>query len=201
MVAGRSGWNHNIHYHPLVLGAVPAGAQRALDVGCGAGMLARELREQVPCVMGLDLDEPSLTAARAADPGGRVEYVLGDFRETGLKPESFDFISCVATLHHMDAVAALRRMAALLRPGGALAVVGLARIGSAADLPAEAAGVVVHRFELLRHEFAEATAPVLWPPPVTYGEMRRIAREELPGARFRRRALWRYTLTWQKPAA
>ena len=76
-----------------MLAAVPACAQRALDVGCGAGMLARELRERVPDVVGLDLDEPSLIAARAADPGGRVRYVLGDFRDTGLRPQSFDFIS------------------------------------------------------------------------------------------------------------
>jgi SAM-dependent methyltransferase len=201
MAAGRSGWNHNIHYHPVVLAAVPAGAQRALDVGCGAGMLARELRERVPDVLGLDLDEPSLSTARAADPGGRVGYVLGDFRAAGLKPQSFDFISCVAALHHMDAAAGLGRMAELLRPGGRLAIVGCARIGGLRDWPAEAAGLVLHRLQLLRREHTELTAPTLWPPPVTYGEMRRIAREVLPGARFRRRALWRYTLTWQKPEA
>ena len=40
-------WNHNIHFHPVVLDAVPTGARRALDVGCGAGGLARELAERV----------------------------------------------------------------------------------------------------------------------------------------------------------
>src|SRR4051812_25699589 len=38
------GWNHNIHYHGLVLDAVPVGATFALDAGCGDGDLARELR-------------------------------------------------------------------------------------------------------------------------------------------------------------
>ena len=85
---GSNGWNHNIHYTRSCWPRCPAGAQRALDVGCGAGMLARELRERVPDVVGLDLDEPSLNAARAADPGGRVRYVLGDFRDTGLRPQS-----------------------------------------------------------------------------------------------------------------
>ncbi len=38
---GRAGyWNHNVHYQPVILGAVPAGCGRALDVGCGDGLLA-----------------------------------------------------------------------------------------------------------------------------------------------------------------
>jgi SAM-dependent methyltransferase len=200
--AGRgNGWNHNVHYHPVVLAAVTAGAQRALDVGCGTGQLARELRDRVPYVMGLDADEPSLTAARAADPAGRVDWVRGDFAAVDLAPGSFDFISCVAALHHVDAAPALARMAALLRPGGRLLIVGLARSASAADLLADVAGVVVHRRERLRRQFTEVTAPVVWPPPVTYREMRRIAAEVLPGARYRRRVLFRYTLSWQRPEA
>jgi SAM-dependent methyltransferase len=201
MAAGSNGWNHNIHYYPEVLAAVPAGARRALDVGCGTGLLARELRGRVPYVMGLDADEPTLTAARAADPDGRVDYVLGDFAAAALEPGSFDFISCVAALHHMEATPALGQMSALLRPGGRLLIVGLARSRNIGDLMADAAGAIVHRRELLRRQYTEVTAPTVWPPPVTYSQMRRIAGQVLPGARYRRRVVFRYTLSWQKPAA
>ena len=126
------GWNHNIHYHPVVLEAVPAGARRALEVGCGDGGLARELRARIGYVMALDLDEPSLAAAQAADRGLGVDYVLGDFRTVELEPASFDFICSIAALHHMDAAAGLERMADLLRPGGRLVIVGLARVGNPA---------------------------------------------------------------------
>ena len=196
-----SGWNHNIHYHPVVLQAVPAAAGRALDVGCGDGALARKLRQQVPHVLALDVDEPALSAARAADDGAGVEYVLGDFMRLGLEPASFDFICSVAALHHMGAAAALQRMAGLLRPGGRLVIVGCARIGSVRDLVLEPAGMVAHRLLRLRRTFTEVTSPILWPPPETYGSMRRIARSALPGSSFRRRVLWRYTLTWEKQAS
>src|SRR5689334_1937320 len=36
-------WNANIQYHGLILAALPAGASRVLDAGCGDGILAAEL--------------------------------------------------------------------------------------------------------------------------------------------------------------
>jgi ubiquinone/menaquinone biosynthesis C-methylase UbiE len=56
-------WNHNLHYHRVILDAVPPGCRRSLDVGCGEGMLVRDLRSVVPHVTGIDRD--------AAASGGR----------------------------------------------------------------------------------------------------------------------------------
>ena len=119
-------WNHNIHHHPLILGAAPSGCRNALDVGCGEGVLTRELRGVSERVVGIDCDRPSIEAARAQGADG-VEYVLGDFFEHPFEPGSFDLVASVATLHHVDAEKGLARMAELVRPGGALAVIGLAR--------------------------------------------------------------------------
>jgi len=44
------------------------------------------------------------------------------------------------------------------------------------------------------------SAPAVWPPPLTYGETRRIAEAELPGVRYGRHLLFRYSLCWNKPA-
>jgi SAM-dependent methyltransferase len=194
-----SPWNHNIHYHPLILGAVPPGCQRGLDVGCGEGLLARELRQVVPHVVAIDSDGPVIGRARQQDAGFGVEYVTGDFLGYGFAAESFDVIVSVAALHHMDPAAALRRMRELLRPEGILAVVGLAR-SRARDLPADALGVIAHRFLLVGKSYEQVNAPIIWPPPQTYAQVRRIAGEVLPGARYRRHLLWRYSLTWTKPA-
>jgi len=57
-------WNHNLHYHRVILAAVPDGARRSLDVGCGAGMLARDMRRVVAHVTGIDRDAASIDLAR-----------------------------------------------------------------------------------------------------------------------------------------
>jgi SAM-dependent methyltransferase len=191
-------WNHNIHYHPLILAAVPDGCSRALDVGCGEGMLARELTQSVPRVTAIDLDEPSLRLGRRQDPAHRVDYLAGDFLGYPFDG-SFDFIASVAAVHHMDMRQALARMRDLLRPGGTLAIVGLARSRYPADLPAEVAGAILHRVYTARRGYWEISAPMVWPPPETYGSVRRLAAEVLPGVRYRRHPLWRYSLVWSKP--
>jgi SAM-dependent methyltransferase len=193
-------WNHNIHYHPLILGAIPDGCECALDVGCGEGILARELRRVVAHVSAIDVDAPIIAAARQHDAGAGVEYLHGDFLTHEFEPASFGAIVSVAALHHMDATAALDRMRLLLRPGGTLVVVGLATYRYPADLPAELAGAVAHRWHKATRSYWEQKAPIVWPPPETYAGMRRIARRRLPGVRYRRHLLWRYSLIWTKPA-
>jgi hypothetical protein len=85
-------------------------------------------------------------------------------------------------------------MKELVRPGGRLAVLGLAR-STAADLPWDALGSMQAR--LGRREAApEPSAPLVWPPPETYASMRGLARELLPGARYRRHACFRYSVVW-----
>jgi 2-polyprenyl-3-methyl-5-hydroxy-6-metoxy-1,4-benzoquinol methylase len=143
-------WNHNLHYHRVILASVPDGAQRSLDVGCGVGMLARDLRRVVAHVTAIDRDAASIDVARREDDGTGVEYLVGDFMTHPFEPGSFDHVASIAALHHMDAGAALERMRELLAPGGTLAIVGLVRPRYPADLPFAVAGAVGHRVLRLR---------------------------------------------------
>ncbi|MGW7682441.1 class I SAM-dependent methyltransferase [Kribbella sp. NPDC054772] len=192
----RQRWNHNIHYHPRILQAVPPGAERALDIGCGEGMLARGLRRVVPEVTGIDLDTPSLELARGF--GDDIQYVEGDFLQYPLEPASYDVVASVATLHHVDAREGLLRMAELLRPGGVLAVVGLARETLPKDLPYAIAGVAVSQAHRAVKGNWQHPSPMVWPPPVTYPEMRSLASDVLPGSTYRRHLMFRYSITWRK---
>ena len=117
-MADEQRWNHNIHYHRMLLDAMPEPCTSALDVGCGEGVPARRMRQSISQVTAIDVDPNSIEIARRRDPESRIDYRLGDFMTASLEPASFDFVVCVAALHHMDEGLALRRMRELVRPGG-----------------------------------------------------------------------------------
>ncbi|HZC69633.1 MAG TPA: class I SAM-dependent methyltransferase [Jatrophihabitans sp.] len=191
----QTGWNHNVHYYRLILDSIPQHARSALDVGCGEGTLCRALRKRTPHVVGIDADEKSIALANAAD--GDIEYLHGDFLSHEFEPTSFDVIASVASLHHMDVESALVRMRDLLRSGGVLALVGLAR-RSAADLPYDAVGFFAHRLQKLRRGYWDHPSPVA-EPQHTHRELRELVGATLPGARYRQRVLFRYSVIWTKP--
>jgi hypothetical protein len=101
----------------------------------------------------------------------------------------------------VDAETGLTRMAELVRPGGALVVVGLARSRRPGDFAFDVAGAVATRVHkhLLRKRYWEHSAPKVWPPPLCYTELRRTAERLLPGVKYRRHVLWRYSLVWTRP--
>jgi ubiquinone/menaquinone biosynthesis C-methylase UbiE len=98
----------------------------------------------------------------------------------------------------MDFGAALTAMARVLRPGGRLAVIGLAADKSLADLLAAAPGVPVNLFYRAIYRGGESGAPIM-DPQMTWREVRAEAARLLPGVCYRRHLLWRYSLRWQKP--
>jgi SAM-dependent methyltransferase len=178
LVPDEQRWNHNLHYHALIVGVVPAGCARALDVGCGEGTLTRRLRTLVPEVTGIDLHEESIGQAQSHPAAGDIKYLVGDVLSYPFEPGSFDLVTAVASLHHMEAPVALARFQDLLAPRGVLAVIGLARSKMPADVPLEVAGALTHRLHRLRKGYWEHPSPTVWPPP------RDICRDA-PGCRSR----------------
>jgi ubiquinone/menaquinone biosynthesis C-methylase UbiE len=193
-------WNHNVHYQRVILDAVPDRCGAAIDVGCGDGMLARKLAARCAAVTGIDRDERIIEAARER---GRavptVSLVHGDFLAHPFADASFDFACANTALHHMDFGAALAKMARILRPGGRLAVVGLARNGSPADWLVGAAGLPANWYYKRIKGEGNSGAPIM-DPEMSWSQVRKTAVRVLPGARYRRHLLWRYSVIWTKPA-
>jgi SAM-dependent methyltransferase len=193
-------WNHSIHYYPLLLEAVPEHAHSALDIGCGEGMFTRKLSEFIPTVVGIDTDQASIDQAREQAHGTDAKYIVEDFLNHPFEDQSFDVIASIATLHHMDDPrAALSRMRTLLRPGGVIAILGLAASSPRRDWAFEIAGSVAHKALLRTRTYWEHPSPKVFTAP-SYPQMRQIAADVLPGCRFRRHLLWRYSLIWTKAA-
>jgi SAM-dependent methyltransferase len=198
--AGLGYWNHNVHYQRVILDAVPARCGAAIDVGCGDGLLACRLAARCATVTGVDRDEKMIAAARERGrvvPG--VSFVRSDFLAYPAEDASFDFACANTSLHHMDFGAALVKMARILRPGGRLAVVGLGANGSPADVVIGAAGIPANLWYKRTRGEGYPGAPVM-APDMSWAQVRSVAARLLPGARYRRHLLWRYSVTWVKPA-
>ena len=90
-----------------------------LDVGCGAGLLTNELAVDGYQVTGVDLSPGSLRVARRHDPAGRVGYREADARALPFPAASFDVVTCMDFLEHVeDPAKVVAEIARVLRPGG-----------------------------------------------------------------------------------
>jgi 2-polyprenyl-3-methyl-5-hydroxy-6-metoxy-1,4-benzoquinol methylase len=185
-------------YEKLILQSVPAGCKTALDAGCGNGGLTRLLRDSgIPEVTGIDRNRPCVERCRANPEAGGISYVEGDVLTAPLEPA--DLVTSVASLHHMVPRAGLTRLRELVRPGGALVVIGLARPDLPKDIPIELVALAVNLFRRAPKTPAAIRPPIIWPPADRYATMRALATEMLPGVRWRRHVRWRYSLVWTNP--
>jgi SAM-dependent methyltransferase len=103
-----------------------------LDLGCGGGRTTYRLVEDGFQVVGVDLSEPLLEAARARCPG--VEFRHADVRSLPFKDESFNqalfSFNGLDQVHPIeDYLKALEEIGRVLKPGGVLIYSGHNIIG------------------------------------------------------------------------
>ena len=103
---------------PLIAGLVTRRGMRALDVGAGTGIAAMQLADAGADVLAV---EPDQRMARvAAAKGIRVEQgIFEDWQPAG---RQFDLVVFAQSFHWVDPEPSLRKVAAILRPGGRLAL-------------------------------------------------------------------------------
>jgi len=114
--ATRTAWRD------LLVGVLPPVPSRVADLGCGTGTLARLLVDEGHQVDGLDLSNAMVARAEAKVP--EASFRVGDASDPGLDRAAYDVVLARHVLWAMpEPAAALRRWAALLRPGGRLLLV------------------------------------------------------------------------------
>jgi len=106
-----------------LLGLVGADAgQRALDLACGHGLVARELARRGAEVTGLDLSAALLDRARSNNSVAvtTIDYVLGDAADVSvLAGQRFDLVTCNFGLSDIDELdGACQTIARVLVVGG-----------------------------------------------------------------------------------
>jgi len=113
-------------FKSAILSAAEKGC-KVLDIGCGGGQLAIDLKktDEGLDVTGLDLSISQLRRARSRDAGARagLHLVQASALELPFPDEAFDLVYSVDCLKHWpDKNKGLRECIRLLRPGGLLLI-------------------------------------------------------------------------------
>lgn len=113
--------------NPLRLNFVLDNAQglfgkKALDVGCGGGILAESMAKEGADVTGLDMGKEPLEVARlhALESGVTLNYIQSTIEDHAAQcPQTYDVVTCMEMLEHVpDPLSVIQACARLVKPGG-----------------------------------------------------------------------------------
>lgn len=114
------------HVHRYALARSLSAGRRVLDAACGEGYGSALIAHNAAHVIGVDLDAPTVEAARKRYAGrGNLEFRAGSVTKLSLPDASIDFIVSFETIEHLPASEQPRMMsefARVLTAGGMLLV-------------------------------------------------------------------------------
>ncbi len=100
---------------------LPAGANDALEIGAGTGLLTRLLATRLDHVTAVEPDDRMRAVLSASAPG--VDVWAGQAEELPAESSTFDVVIAASAWHWVDEERAVPEVARVLRPGGRLALV------------------------------------------------------------------------------
>ena len=188
-----------------LLAHVPAHAKRALDVGCGDGVITRALASRGMNVLGIDVSPRMIDLARGrSDPALRIEYRHADVMTDALPDGAFDLVVSVAVVHHLPLDAIVPRLARLVAPGGTLLIQDVMNRRGVAQLPINVVAAATRHLRQLIAPTRISSRVVAAYHAHGAGEeyldasmVRQAYAPFLPGARVYLHLEWRYSAVWQ----
>jgi SAM-dependent methyltransferase len=134
---------------------------RLLEIGCGTGHATLPLARRGFRIKGIELGENlAAVARRNLAPHPRVDVVVAPFEGWEAGAERFDLVYAAASWHWIDPKVGYRRTADVLKPGGALAI-----IGGGHAFPKDADRFFFEIQDVYR-ALGMAPAGEVWPPPL-----------------------------------
>ena len=167
-------WDPESEFRPLhqinplrldwIQGLVPLQGQRALDVGCGGGILSDAMARAGAQVTGIDLASKALKVAQLHALEAQTPNVT--YREISAEalaaeqPASFDVVTCMEMLEHVpDPASVVRACATLVKPGGWVFFSTLNRNLKSFMLAIVGAEYVLNMLPRGTHEYAKFIQP------------------------------------------
>jgi len=167
-------WDPESEFRPLhqinplrldwIQGLVPLQGQRALDVGCGGGILSDAMARAGAQVTGIDLASKALKVAQLHALEAQTPNV--SYREISAEslaaeqPASFDVVTCMEMLEHVpDPASVVRACATLVKPGGWVFFSTLNRNLKSFMLAIVGAEYVLNMLPRGTHEYAKFIQP------------------------------------------
>jgi len=167
-------WDMDSEFRPLhqlnplrlawIDGIVPLQGQRALDIGCGGGILADSMARKGAQVLGIDLSTKALKVAQLHALEANTPNVT--YREVSAEalaaeaPGQFDLVTCMEMLEHVpDPASVVNACAALVKPGGWVFFSTLNRNPKSFLLAIIGAEYVLNMLPRGTHEYAKMIRP------------------------------------------
>ena len=137
--------------------------KRAVDVGCGGGLLSEALATRGARVLGIDLAEASLEVARRHAQGAKIGLVYENITAEALaarEPAAFDLVCCLEMLEHVpEPESVVAACAGLAKPGGAIVFSTINRNPKAYALAVLGAEYVLGLIPRGTHDYAKFIRP------------------------------------------
>jgi SAM-dependent methyltransferase len=188
---------------------IPPHAKRALDVGCGDGVVSRAVARRGIAVLAIDVSPRMVALARARTaPGAPVEYRVADITTDPFPRQAFDVVLTINMVHHVPLAAVVPRLVDAVAPGGVLLIQDVVTRRGLRYLPLNAVAAVWLR--LRRLAVRGGSGPAVAALYKAHGEsevylepgqVARAYRALLPGARVLRHLDWRYSVIWHRAPA